>query len=199
MLKKGGAVVRSKPGSQKNWLDDVRRWKPEALYLIYSSPALALPLVGKLRRALPETPLLLGRSLLREAFLKALGPAADGIILLDLFRRGAPRTKEEGLFMRALYKEGIAIPTANHGFGWDAMTLCARALTAAKGDPLAAIECLESGVLIDGATGLFRFSKNNHNGRARFNPTTFSRLRNGRVEKDVADDLSKNPRMKLLP
>jgi ABC-type branched-subunit amino acid transport system substrate-binding protein len=183
LLKKGAAVVRSKPGSQKNWLDDVRRWKPEALYLIYSSPALALPLVRQLRRALPETPVLLGRSLLRETFLRALGPAAAGVILLDLFRRGAPRTKEEALFMKVLHKEGISIPTANHGFGWDAVVLCARALTAAKGDPSAAIECLESGVLIDGATGLFRFTKNNHNGRARFNPTTFSRLRKGRVER----------------
>jgi ABC-type branched-subunit amino acid transport system substrate-binding protein len=182
LLKNGGTEVRSKSGSQKNWLEDVRSWKPEALYLIYSSPTLALPLVGKLRHALPETPLLLGRSLLREAFLRALGPAADGLILLDLFRRGAPRTKEEGLFMRALYyKEGITIPTANHGFGWDAMTLCARALTAAKGDPPAAIKCLESGVLLKGATGLFRFSKKDHNGRSRFNPTTFSHLRGGRV------------------
>jgi hypothetical protein len=90
--------------------------------------------------------------------------------------------------MRALYKEGIAIPTANHGFGWDAMTLCARALIAAKGDPSAAIECLESGILIDGATGLFRFSRKDHNGRARFNPTTFSRISNGRIEEVVRKD-----------
>jgi hypothetical protein len=106
----------------------------------------------------------------------------NGTILLDLFQRGRPRTKEEAIFMKVLHKKRIDIPTASHGFGWDSMTLCAWALIAAKGDPATAIEYLESGVLMEGATGFFRFNSNNHNGRARFNPTTFSRLRNGRIE-----------------
>lgn len=181
-LKDEGAEICSEPGSVGDWLDHVQLWKPDLLYLVYSNESLALPLAQSLRRVLPNTLLLVGMSLLRYTFFASLGEAAEGLLLVDIFHRGAPQREQEKIFTRALNDAEVPIPTANHGFGWDAMTLCGLALTQAHGDLSAAIQYMESGVYLEGATGFYRFSTENHNGRATFNPILLSRLKNGRVE-----------------
>jgi hypothetical protein len=63
------------------------------------------------------------------------------------------------------------------------MTLCCVALAKGGGHSLYAIDYLESGVLLEGVTGQFRFSRENHNGREGPGPTRISRWHNGRLEK----------------
>jgi ABC-type branched-subunit amino acid transport system substrate-binding protein len=84
--------------------------------------------------------------------------------------------------MKTLSIGGVTIPTANHAFGWDAMTFCALGLKAARGDPSLAIDHLESGVALEGATGTCCFNRDNHNGRTGFGPTTLTRWHKGRLE-----------------
>jgi hypothetical protein len=98
-----------------------------------------------------------------------------------LFCRSRPKRQAEKTFMAALTTTGKAIPTPNHGFGWDTMSLCVGALIAAKGDVTAAIRNLESGARHEGATGYFEFGRENHNGRETFNPVVISQIKKGRV------------------
>jgi ABC-type branched-subunit amino acid transport system substrate-binding protein len=181
-LEKNGILVRSGSGSDSAWLDTARSWRPELLYLVYSDEARALPIAGLLRSKEPDIALLAGRSLLRASFIAALGRAAEGVLFVDLFRREGEYGPHLKQFFTALSAEGVDCPTANHGFGWDAMTLSALALKSAGGGPLRAIEFLESGEILEGVTGRFRFSNKNHNGREASGPTRISRWRNGRIE-----------------
>jgi ABC-type branched-subunit amino acid transport system substrate-binding protein len=181
-LDKCGIRANSKAGSESGWLDEARRWKPQVFYLIYSEENRALPVARLFRSEEPRIPLLLGRSLLRSSFIASLGAAAEGVLFVDLF----PRDKQESTrmveFTKALFQERVDCPTANHGFGWDAMALCAVALSKGGGDPLHAIEYLESGAIMEGVTGQFRFRGENHNGREGPGPTRISRWHNGRIE-----------------
>ena len=177
-----GAEVRSTPADQPGWLDDLRSWKPQLIYLVLSDEQRALPPVRSVRAVFPRLPLLLGRSLLRRSFIDAVGSdSPDDLLFVDMFQRGAPRCEQEALFANALAKTGVVLPTANHGFGWDAMTLSAGALAQSGGDVSGAIDYLESGVELAGATGRYQFRPDDHNGRQRFNPTVLSRLRSGQV------------------
>ncbi len=180
-LKRAGAELRSFLGCQEGWADDVKSWAPDVLYLVCSDERLAVPMIQDLRSISRNLLVLLGRSLLRQSFLSSLGELAEGLLLIDLFPRGRPRTELEEKFARVLSDAGIGLPTANHGFGWDAMTLCRRALVEAEGDPMSAIRNLESGVPLEGVTGSYRFKPEDHNGRNSFNPTTLSHVCNGRV------------------
>ena len=181
-LEKSAIRGISRPGSETGWIIEARNWKPELVYLIYSEENRALPLARLVKEELPETLLLVGRSLLRSSFIASLGSAAEGILFVDLFRRDKEVAGQEFLFRRALLQEGIDCPTANHGFGWDAMSLCALALSNGDGDPLRAVAYLESPRTIEGVTGRFLFSSENHNGREGFGPTTITRWHNGRIE-----------------
>ncbi|HEY2986642.1 MAG TPA: ABC transporter substrate-binding protein [Candidatus Binatia bacterium] len=176
-----GAEVRAGAATRVDWLDDVRSWTPELIYLVLSDEARALTLVRKLRGVFPRLPLLLGRSLLRRSFIDAVGKDTEALLFVDMFQRGAPRTGEEAAFAKALADAGVSIPTANHGFGWDAMILCAGALARSGANLSAAIEYLESGAELAGATGRYRFQRDDHNGRRPFNPTVLSALSAGRV------------------
>jgi len=180
-LDKCGIRVNSKAGSESGWLDEARRWKPQVFYLIYSEENRALPIARLFRSEEPKIPLMLGRSLLRSSFIASLGATADGVLFVDLFRRGEQRGDPVAEFTSALLKNAVDCPTANHGFGWDAMALCVVALSKGDGNPLHAIEYLESGAIIEGVTGQFRFSRENHNGREGPGPTRISRYRNGRL------------------
>jgi ABC-type branched-subunit amino acid transport system substrate-binding protein len=181
-LTDAGAEVRSTPATRPEWLDDLRSWTPELIYLVLSDEARALSLVRSVREVFPRLPLLLGRSLLRRSFIDAVGSdPMEALLFVDLFQRDAPRTEQEALFTKALTKAGVSLPTANHGFGWDAMTLCAGALTRSYGNLSAAIEYLESGAELAGATGRHQFNREDHNGRETFNPTVLSSLRSGEV------------------
>jgi len=180
-LEENNIQVNSQPGSKPAWPDEMRSWKPELFYLIYSDEKRALPIARLVRSAEPNTALLLGRSLLRSSFIASLGAAAEGVLFVDLFRRDKQGSTRVVEFTRALFQERVDCPTANHGFGWDAMALYAVALSKGGGNPLHAIEYLESGAIIEGVTGQFRFSRENHNGREGPGPTRISRYRNGRL------------------
>lgn len=180
-LEKNDIQVISKSGSELSWPDEMRCWRPELCYLIYSDEKRALPMVRLVRGVEPGSALLLGRSLLRSSFIVSLSAAdAEGVLFVDLFRRDQQESTQMVEFTRALFQAGVDCPTANHGFGWDAMTLCSIAL-AKGGVPLYGIKYLESGVLLEGVTGQFRFSRENHNGREGPGPTRISRWRNGRM------------------
>jgi ABC-type branched-subunit amino acid transport system substrate-binding protein len=181
-LEENNIEANSQSGSKLGWLEEMRSWRPELFYLIYSDEKRALPIVRLVRSAAADTLLLLGRSLLRSSFIAALGAAVEGVLFVDLFRRDQQGSAQTGEFTKALLQEGIDCPTANHGFGWDAMTLCSLALAKAGSHPLYATEYLESGMLLEGVTGQFRFSRENHNGREGPGPTRISRWRDGQLE-----------------
>jgi ABC-type branched-subunit amino acid transport system substrate-binding protein len=180
-LKDAGAEARSTPATRPDWLDELSAWKPELVYVVVSDEGRALPLVRGVRGVFPRLPLLLGRSLLRRSFIDAVGSEDEALLFVDMFQRGVPRTEEEALFTKALAQADVSLPTANHGFGWDAMTLCSAALEHSRGNASAAIEYLESGAALVAATGRYRFHREDHNGRETFNPTVLSSLRSGEV------------------
>jgi len=180
-LAAAGAAVRAASAARPDWPDQLGSSQPELAYLVLSDERRALPLAQKLRSLYPRMPLLLGRSLLRASFIERAGGAAQGLYFVDMFRRGAPRSAEEAEFVDALAAAGVPLPTANHGFGWDAMTLLIDALARADGKLSRALDDLESGVEIAGATGRYRFDGADHNGRQAFDPTLLSVLRSGRV------------------
>jgi ABC-type branched-subunit amino acid transport system substrate-binding protein len=158
-------------------------WKPDAIQIIYSSERKALPIIREIRDRAVEVPLILGRSLLRQSFLDALGDDAGEIWFIDTtFRRGALRSEGQQTFMRVMSANGVDVPTTNHAFGWDAMSFCARALKAADGDTGRAIEYLESGQMLEGASGSCSFSPDNHNGRVGPAPTVLTHWAHGRLD-----------------
>jgi ABC-type branched-subunit amino acid transport system substrate-binding protein len=157
-------------------------WRPDAIQIIYSSERRALPIIRKIRDHGLEAPLILGRSLLRKTFLDALGPAAGEIWFIDnSFRRDGLRDENQQAFMNAMAANGVDVPTTNHAFGWDGLSFCARALKAANGDTGRAIEYLESGVALAGASGICSFAPDNHNGRVGPTPTMLTRWADGRL------------------
>jgi ABC-type branched-subunit amino acid transport system substrate-binding protein len=180
-LAAGGAAVNATSAARPDWPDVLAAAQPEFTYLVLSDEGRALPLAEKLRALSPRMPLLLGRSLLRASFIGRVGGAAEGLYFVDMFRRGAPRSVEEAELVDALAAAGVPLPTANHGFGWDAMTLLIDALARADGKLPRALDDLESGAEIPGATGRYRFDGGDHNGRQAFDPTLLSVLRSGRV------------------
>lgn len=158
-------------------------WKPELIYVVFSSERKALQVVQTLGESAPDTPLVLGRSLLRESFLKSLDGQVGEFWFVDTnFRRNRVQTESQQQFMRVMAENGVKIPTTNHAFGWDAMKFCALALTAGDGDVARAIDYLESGVVLEGAGGTCCFSPGNHNGRLGRGPTILSRWNNDRFE-----------------
>lgn len=158
-------------------------WTPELIYVVFSSESKALKVVRTLGESMPDVPLVLGRSLLRESFLQLLSGRTGEFWFVDTnFRRNHARTESQQQFMRVMEENSIKVPTTNHAFGWDCVKFCALALTASDGNPQRAIGYLESGVTLEGATGTCSFSPDNHNGRHGPGPTILSRWNNGRFE-----------------
>jgi ABC-type branched-subunit amino acid transport system substrate-binding protein len=156
-------------------------WRPELIYVVFSSERKALKVVQTIGERMPHTPLVLGRSLLRESFLQSLNGRAGEFWFVDTnFRRSRMRNRSQEQFVQVMQENGIRVPTTNHAFGWDCMKFCALALQAGDGDARRAIEYLESGVTLEGATGTCSFSPDNHNGRRGMGPTILSRWTNGR-------------------
>jgi ABC-type branched-subunit amino acid transport system substrate-binding protein len=158
-------------------------WQPELVYVVFSSERKALQVVQALASRVPEVPLLLGRSLLRESFLRMLRGCAGEFWFVDSdFRRSRLHTEAQQRFIQVMEENGIKVPTTNHAFGWDCMRFCILALRASGGDPRRAIDYLESGVTLEGASGTCSFSPDNHNGRRGHGPTLVSRWKNGGFE-----------------
>jgi ABC-type branched-subunit amino acid transport system substrate-binding protein len=160
----------------------VKEWRPDLIYVIFSSELKSLSVVQQLSRQLRQVPLLFGRSLLRESFLSALGDKVGEAWFVDMFHRNGAQTPTQKDFLRILSARGVNVPTANHAFGWDAMSFCALGLKAGRGQSLPAINYLESGIALEGATGTCSFTRDNHNGRTGFGPTTLTRWHRGRLE-----------------
>lgn len=157
-------------------------YAPDLVYVVYSSAAKALPVARRVRASGIVAPLLFGRSLMRQSFLSDLGADAGERWFVDMFSRVAPSNAAVPRFFKTLDQAGIAVPTANHAFGWDGMVFCSGAIVAAQGDPAKAIDYLESGVQLTGVTGPCTFSTENHNGRAGVGPTVLTRWHDGRFQ-----------------
>lgn len=178
-----GMDVRSLAYNPGDALDKGDGWKPELIYVVFSSERKALQAVQALTERAPDIPLVLGRSLLRESFLQLLRGRAGEFWFVDTnFRRPRVQTESQQQFMRAMTENGMKVPTTNHAFGWDCMKFGALALKAGGGDPQRAIDYLESGVTLEGAGGTCIFSASNHNGRHGLGPTILSRWNNDRFE-----------------
>lgn len=162
-------------------------WTPDLIYVIFSSEPKALRLFRMIRNIGQDIPLLFGRSLLRESFLDALGHNPGECWFVDMFHRDGNQTPAQTGFFRAMSEHVVKIPTANHAFGWDGLAHCAVALSAAGGDPSGAIDYLESGVTLEGASGACCFSSDNHNGRFEPGPHTITRWQDGRL-RDVYEN-----------
>jgi ABC-type branched-subunit amino acid transport system substrate-binding protein len=139
-----GMEASSRAESSDDELELVKEWQPDLIYVIFSSEKKALPVVQKIRRHLSQAPLLFGRSLLRESFLSSLGDKLGETWFVDMFHRNGTETPSQQHFLRTLSARGVHVPTANHAFGWDAMSFCALGLKAGRGQPLLAIDHLES-------------------------------------------------------
>jgi ABC-type branched-subunit amino acid transport system substrate-binding protein len=177
-----GMDARSQPVSFEAGVQFPRGWTPDLIYVIFSSEEKALRLVQMIGNIAPDVALLFGRSLLRESFLASLGDHTGECWFVDMFHRNGQQTRAQREFFQAMTANGVKIPTANHAFGWDGMAHCATALKAGGSDPLRAIEYLESGITLDGASGACRFSRDNHNGRFEPGPHTITRWRNHQLE-----------------
>jgi ABC-type branched-subunit amino acid transport system substrate-binding protein len=182
-LRDHGKDVRSLPHNPGDLLDMGDGWKPELIYVVFSSERKALKIVQTIGQSLPDTPLVFGRSLLRQSFLQQLrGHAGECWFVDTRFRRSRDRSESQQQFMHVMEDNGIKMPTTNHAFGWDCMKFCATALKAGDGDPKRAIDYLESGVTLEGAGGACTFSPDNHNGRRGSGPTILSRWSKDRFE-----------------
>lgn len=167
---------------------DLAGWEPELVYVVFSSERKALQVVEAVRHSMPDIPVVLGRSLLRESFLMALQGQRGEFWFVDTnFRHGRAGTEAQQTFMKAMAENTIAVPTTNHAFGWDCMRFCAAALRAGGGDPQRAIAWLESGVKLEGAGGTCSFTNDNHNGRHGPGPTVLTRWSNGKLSEERGD------------
>jgi ABC-type branched-subunit amino acid transport system substrate-binding protein len=180
-LKNHGMEVSSRAELTDADFELVKDWRPDLIYVIFSSESKALSIVHTTRHP-NRVPLLFGRSLLRESFLSAIGDKVGEAWFVDMFHRNGLQTPAQRHFWQTLSTRGIQVATANHAFGWDAMSFCALGLKAGRGQSSLAIDYLESGVTLEGATGTCSFSRENHNGRAGFGPTTLTRWYKGHFE-----------------
>ncbi|MGH7873617.1 MAG: ABC transporter substrate-binding protein [Candidatus Binatia bacterium] len=181
-LRTHGIDSRSQAVSLEEGVQIPPDWTPDLIYVIFSSEPKALRLFHMIRNITQDIPLLFGRSLLRESFLEALGKYSGECWFVDMFHRSGHQTPTQRQFFQSMAAKGVKIPTANHAFGWDGMAHCATALNATGGDPSDAIDYLESGVTLEGASGACCFSRDNHNGRSEPGPHTITRWRSHQLE-----------------
>ena len=182
-LRTYGIDVRNVAYTPGEPLELTGSWKPEVIYVVFSSERKAAQILQMANDRAPDIPVVIGRSLLRESFLETLRGRTGEFWFVDtIFRRDRVQTESQQQFVRAMAENGVKVPTTNHAFGWDCMKFCALALKAGGGDPERAIDYLESGVTLEGATGTCTFSPDNHNGRHGLGPTILSRWNNGRFE-----------------
>jgi ABC-type branched-subunit amino acid transport system substrate-binding protein len=182
LLEERHLAVVSKHALTNEDFETLAEWQPQLIYIVFSSEAKARSIARRVRRYFDSPPLLFGRSLLRESFLRSIDQELGETWFVDMFRRGGKESEPETHFQEILALRGINIPTANHAFGWDGVSFCALALAAGRGNPAAALDYLESGIRLQGVTGACSFSPDNHNGRRGPGPTTLTRWRGGRLE-----------------
>ena len=183
-----GVDSRSQPVSFEEGVQISREWRPDLIYVIFSSEPKAVRLLRMIRSISPGIPILFGRTLLRESFLEILSDYPGECWFVDMFHRNGHQTAAQSEFFQEMEANGVKVPTANHAFGWDGLAHCATALNAAGGDPSRAIDYLESGVRLEGASGACCFSPENHNGRFEPGPHTLTRWHRHQLE-DVFDRL----------
>src|ERR1043166_7491609 len=79
-------VVSQAASSDSEW-ESLQSWQPDLIYVIFSNESKALAVTEKLRKPMSATPLLFGRSLLRETFLKSLSSRLGEAWFVDMFQR----------------------------------------------------------------------------------------------------------------
>lgn len=181
-LKSRGMDAQVKPVSFEEGVQFAGGSKPDLIYVIFSSEPKALRIAQMIGTTTPDIPLLFGRSLLRESFLTSLGDQPGECWFVDMFHRNGSQTPAQRQFFQTMAAHGVNVPTANHAFGWDGMAHCVAALNAARGDPSRAIDYLESGGTLEGASGACSFSRDNHNGRFEPGPHTITRWHRQKLE-----------------
>jgi hypothetical protein len=177
-----GVDSRSRPVSFEEPIQISRQWQPDLIYVIFSSEPKAVRLLQMIRSISPSIPILFGRSLLRESFLETLSDYPGECWFVDMFHRNGHQAAAQREFFQEMEANGVKVPTANHAFGWDGLAHCATALNAAGGDPSRAIDYLESGMRLEGASGACCFSPENHNGRFEPGPHTLTRWHRHQLE-----------------
>jgi ABC-type branched-subunit amino acid transport system substrate-binding protein len=181
-LKTKGMQSRSQAISLKDSAEIPTGWNPDLVYVIFSDDRKALPIARAIRRQAYDIPVLFGRSLLRESFLSALGDLDGEFWFVDMFHRNGKETESQRRFRQVMANHGVTVPTANHAFGWDGLQFCALALQTARKGSVSAIDYLESGTILDGASGTCSFTPQDHNGRFGNGPTTLTRWHQRRLE-----------------
>jgi hypothetical protein len=86
-LRTHGMAGRSQPVSFDEGVQIPRGWKPDLIYVIFSSEPKALRVVQMIRNMVLDIPFLFGRSLLRESFLASLGDHPGECWFVDMFHR----------------------------------------------------------------------------------------------------------------
>jgi hypothetical protein len=181
-LRRRGMDARCQPVWSEQSIPFPRGWSADLIYVIFSNEQKALRLVQMISEIAQNLPLLFGRSLLRESFLASLGARPTDCWFVDMFHRSSDQTPAQQEFFQVMAAKGVKVPTANHAFGWDGMAHCLAALKAAAGNPSGAIGYLESGVMLEGASGICCFSRDDHNGRLEPGPHTLTRWQNHQLE-----------------
>jgi len=91
-------------------------WKPELIYVVFSSERKALKVVQTIGERVPDTPLLLGRSLLRESFLQSLNGRSGEFWFVDTnFRRSRMRNESQERFVQVMEENGVEVLTTRLG------------------------------------------------------------------------------------
>ncbi len=163
-------------------IDRVLAWGPDAVCLYSGSE---LEESTAFMHATHETrdwpPTLLSRSMLCKEFAELCGTAAEGHYFVDMFLRDERATEQERALLDALAThDPTSLATANHAFGWDGFRLVAEAIRAGGEDPEAQLFYIEGLKDYPGVTGKLTFGAEDHNGHFDYDPTTVSRLVDGR-------------------
>jgi branched-chain amino acid transport system substrate-binding protein len=184
LAKRGVAVERGEllpdPVARAAVMKRVREWGPDAVSLWGGGELdTAASFMKEAGRDWPPT--VLSRSMTCQEFVDRCGELVEGQYFVDMFVRGDRASADEKALIAALAKLDPNIaPTANHAFGWDGLRLVAEATRIAGPKGEAQVAYLEGLRDYPGATGRLSFAPDDHNGHFRANPTTISRLKNGR-------------------
>lgn len=173
--------VAEDPARDKELLERVRAWRPDAVCILGSETARLAELVRTAYNlgGLPYT--LYTRGMLSREFANLTGNASEGHEFTDLYlRNGLASEEEKALHLYLARANSSLVATANNGFGWDCLRLLAETWRTAGPGADRQVEFLESLQGYSGATGMLTFSAQDHNGRKLHDPTTISRLVKGR-------------------
>lgn len=168
-------------GDDGERLARARDWGADSICVLGGDPARLAPL-ARTSRNVPGTPSIFwgGRTVICREFADLAGGTIEGGYFLDMFFRDDEAPQEELLLRRAVER---AVPrevaTGSHSFGWDVTRLVAEACRTGGPKVTDQIAYLEGQLEFVCAGGPLTFDAANHNGRARHDPTTITRVEGG--------------------